>query len=42
MRQDDEEELIRFFKEQIQMERDLEEWKIKLAQQPDFNLMDAF
>jgi hypothetical protein len=42
MKQDEEEELIRAFREQIDVEREIEEAKIKLANQPDFNLMDAF
>lgn len=42
MKQDDEDELIRYFKEQVNQERELEEAKMKLASQPDFNLMDAF
>jgi len=42
MNQDEEEELIRAFREQIDVEREIEEAKIKLANQPDFNLMDAF
>jgi Ca2+-binding EF-hand superfamily protein len=42
LRQDDEEELIRAFKEQISLEKELEEAKIRLASNSDFNLMDAF
>ena len=42
MKQDEEEELIRAFREQIDVEREIEEAKIKLANQPDFTLMDAF
>ena len=42
MKQDDEDELIRYFKEQVNLERELEEAKLKLVSQPDFNLMDAF
>ena len=42
MKQDEEEELIRAFREQIDVEREIEEANIKLANQPDFNLMDAF
>lgn len=42
MKQDDEEELVRAFKEQINLEKELEDAKIRLATQPDFNLMDAF
>jgi Ca2+-binding EF-hand superfamily protein len=42
LKQDDEEELIRAFKEQISLEKELEDAKGRLALQPDFNLMDAF
>lgn len=42
MKQDDEEELVRAFKEQISLERELEDAKARLARQHDFNLMDAF
>lgn len=42
MKTDDEEELVRAFKEQISLEKELEDGKIRLAQFPDFNLMDAF
>ncbi len=42
MKQDDEEELVRAFKEQIKLETELEDAKIRLALQVDFNLMDAF
>lgn len=42
MKQDDEDELVRAFKEQINLEKELEDAKIRLATQPDFNLMDAF
>jgi hypothetical protein len=31
MKQDDEDELIRYFKEQVNLERELEEIKVKLA-----------
>ena len=42
LKQDDEEELVRAFKEQISLEKELEDAKSRLALQPDFNLMDAF
>ena len=42
LKQDDEEELVRAFKEQISLEQELEDAKGRLAAQPDFNLMDAF
>lgn len=42
MKQDDEEELVRAFKEQIKLETELEDAKVRLALQVDFNLMDAF
>jgi EF-hand domain pair len=42
LKQDDEEELIRALKEQINLEKELEDAKGRLALQPDFNLMDAF
>jgi len=42
LKHDDEEELIRAFKEQINLEKELEDARIRLAMQPDFNLMDAF
>ena len=42
LKQDDEEELVRAFKEQISLEKELEDAKVRLALQPDFNLMDAF
>ena len=34
--------MVRAFKEQINLEKELEDAKIRLASQPDFNLMDAF
>ena len=39
---EEEDELITVLKEIIQHEKELEEAKIRLARQPDFNLMDAF
>jgi Ca2+-binding EF-hand superfamily protein len=42
MKQDDEEELVRAFKEQISLEKELEDAKVRLSSCPDFNLMDAF
>jgi len=42
LKQDEEEELVRAFKEQIAQERELEDTKVRLAQQSDFNLADAF
>lgn len=42
MKADDEEELIRALKEQIALEKELEDAKIRLSQFSDFNLMDAF
>lgn len=39
---DDEEELVQGLREQLRMEQELEESRTRLAQQPDFNLMDAF
>ena len=42
MKIDDESELVRGFKEQINLENELEDAKNRLALQPDFNLPDAF
>mmetsp|Transcript_42500 Transcript_42500/g.40755 ORF Transcript_42500/g.40755 Transcript_42500/m.40755 type:complete len:131 (-) Transcript_42500:363-755(-) len=42
LKQDDEEELVRAFKEQIALEKELEDAKVRLASQQDYNLMDAF
>ena len=42
MKQDDEEELVRAFKEQISLEKELEDAKNRLSLQSDFNLTDAF
>jgi Ca2+-binding EF-hand superfamily protein len=42
LKRDDEEELVRSFKEQIKLEQELEDAKIRLAQESDFNLLDAF
>ena len=39
---EDEDELITVLKEFIQHDRELEAAKVSLAQQNDFNLMDAF
>jgi len=42
LKTEDEEELVRAFKEQISLEKELEDAKLKLSQQSDFNLMDGF
>jgi len=42
MKSDDESELVRGFREQIQLENELEDAKNRLALQPDFNVPDAF
>ena len=42
MKGDDEEELVRLFREQIKLEQELEDAKVRLCAQNDFNLMDAF
>ena len=42
MKADDENELVRAFKEQIALENELEDAKNRLALQPDFNVPDAF
>ena len=42
LKQSDEEELVRSFKEQISQEQELEDAKVRLAMQSDFNLSDAF
>lgn len=42
MKADDESELVRGFREQIQLENELEDAKNRLALQPDFNVPDAF
>ncbi len=42
MRAGDEEELTHAFKETIRLETELENAKIKLARESDFNLMDGF
>ena len=39
---DEQEELISAFKEQMRLEKELDEAKFRLANQQDFNLMDAF
>lgn len=42
MKFDEEESLVSAFREQIRHEKELEEAKIRLSAQPDFNLMDAY
>jgi Ca2+-binding EF-hand superfamily protein len=42
LKQGDEEELARAFKEEIALEKELEDAKIKLSMNSDFNLTDAF
>jgi hypothetical protein len=42
LRLEDEDELVRSLREQIQIEKELENAKISLATRPDFNLYDAF
>ena len=42
LKADDESELVRGFREQIQLENELEDAKNRLALQPDFNVPDAF
>ena len=42
MRQDEEDELIRVFMEQLKIEKEIEDLKMQLSAQSDFNLMDAF
>ena len=42
LRLDDEDELVRALREQINLERELENAKITLVQTPDFNVFDAF
>jgi len=39
---EDEDELITVLKEFVQHDRELENAKVRLVQQKDFNLMDAF
>ena len=39
---DEEEELVNCLREQLRMEKELEDAKTRLASQPDFNLMDGF
>ena len=39
---EEEENLVSTFREQIRLEKELEDAKIRLAAQPDFNLMDAY
>jgi Ca2+-binding EF-hand superfamily protein len=42
LRLEEEEELVRALREQISLEKDLENAKISLISRPDFNLFDAF
>lgn len=42
MRYGDEDEMVKGLKDQITLEKDLENARIDLALKPDFNLMDAF
>lgn len=42
MRLEEEDELVRALREQISLEKELENAKISLAQRADFNLYDAF
>ena len=42
MKFDEQEELVKAFKEQMDLERELEDAKLRLADAPDFNLTDAF
>lgn len=42
LRLSDEDELVRAFREQISLERELEQAKVGLIQKPDFNIFDAF
>ena len=42
MKFDEQEELVSALKEQIKLEKELEDAKIRLANMQDFNLMDAF
>jgi hypothetical protein len=42
LRLEDEDELVRALREQISLERELENAKITLVQTPDFNIFDAF
>lgn len=39
---EEEESLVSAFREQIRHEKELEDAKIRLAAQPDFNLMDGY
>jgi len=39
---DEEEQFVGAIREQMNLEKELEDAKIKLASQSDFNLMDAF
>jgi len=39
---EEEENLVSAFREQIRLEKELEDAKIRLASQPDYNLMDAY
>ena len=42
LRLEEEDELVRSLREQISLEKEIENAKISLAQRPDFNLFDAF
>jgi Ca2+-binding EF-hand superfamily protein len=42
LRLEEEDELVRALREQISLEKELENAKISLTQRPDFNLYDAF
>jgi Ca2+-binding EF-hand superfamily protein len=42
LRLEDEDELVRSLREQISLEKEIENAKISLVQRPDFNLFDAF
>ena len=42
LRVEEEDELVRSLREQISLEKEIENAKISLAQRPDFNLFDAF
>jgi len=42
MKQDEEDELVRAFREQLEYDKEIEDARIRLANQSDFNLMDGF
>ena len=42
MRYSEEQELISAFRELIRLETEVDSFKMRVASQPDFNLMDAF